>query len=60
MQQRQIGPFNVSAIGFGCMNVSMGYGPRIADEDSGRLFNAALDQGYSFLDTASLYGIGHN
>ena len=60
MQQRQIGPFKVSAIGFGCMNVSMGYGPRIADEDSGRLFNAALDQGYSFLDTASLYGIGHN
>jgi aryl-alcohol dehydrogenase-like predicted oxidoreductase len=60
MQQRQIGPFSVSAIGFGCMNVSMGYGPRLADEDSGRLFNAALDQGYSFLDTASLYGIGHN
>jgi len=60
MQQRQIGPFSVSAIGFGCMNASAGYGPRLDDEDSGRLFNAALDQGYSFLDTASLYGIGHN
>jgi len=60
MQQRQIGPFSVSAIGFGCMNASMGYGPRIADEESGRLLNAALDQGYSFLDTASLYGLGHN
>ncbi len=60
MQQRKLGPFTVSAIGLGCMNVSMGYGPRIADDEAGRLFNAALDQGYSFLDTASLYGLGHN
>jgi aryl-alcohol dehydrogenase-like predicted oxidoreductase len=60
MQQRQIGPFTVSAIGFGCMNVSMGYGPRIDDDEAGQLFNVALDQGYSFLDTASLYGLGHN
>ena len=60
MQQRQIGPFTVSAIGLGCMNVSMGYGPRPDDDESGRLFNAALDHGYTFLDTASLYGLGHN
>jgi aryl-alcohol dehydrogenase-like predicted oxidoreductase len=60
MQQRQIGPFTVSAIGLGCMNVSAGYGPRIDEDEAGRLFNAALDQGYTFLDTASLYGLGHN
>ncbi len=60
MQQRQLGPFSVSAIGLGCMNVSMGYGARIDDDESGRLFNAALDHGYNFLDTASLYGLGHN
>ena len=60
MQQRKLGPFTVSAIGFGCMNVSMGYGARIADDDAGKLFNAALDHGYRFLDTASLYGLGHN
>lgn len=60
MQQRKLGPFTVSAIGLGCMNVSMGYGPRIDDDAAGRLFNAALDQGYTFLDTASLYGLGHN
>ena len=60
MQQRQIGPFTVSAIGFGCMNVSMGYGPRIDEDEAGKLFNAALDHGYTFLDTASLYGLGHN
>ncbi len=60
MQQRTIGPFSVSAIGLGCMNVSMGYGPRIDDADAGRLFNAALDRGYSFFDTAAMYGGGHN
>lgn len=60
MQQRQIGPFEVSAIGFGCMNASMGYGPRLDDDACGRLFNAALDAGYSFLDTAAMYGAGHN
>jgi aryl-alcohol dehydrogenase-like predicted oxidoreductase len=42
------------------MNVSMGYGERLDDDESGRLFNATLDQGYNFLDTASLYGLGHN
>ncbi len=60
MPQRKIGPFTVSAIGFGCMNVSMGYGERLADDECGRVFNAALDQGYTFLDTAALYGGGHN
>jgi aryl-alcohol dehydrogenase-like predicted oxidoreductase len=60
MQQRQIGPFTVSAIGLGCMNVSMGYGPPVDEDAAGRLFNAALDHGYTFLDTASLYGLGDN
>ena len=49
MQQRQLGPFTVSAIGLGCMNVSAGYGPRIPEDEAGALFNAALDAGYSFL-----------
>ncbi len=60
MQQRQLGPFTISAIGLGCMNVSMGYGSRIEDAAAGKLFNTSLDCGYSFLDTASMYGIGHN
>ena len=60
MQQRRIGPFEVSAIGFGCMNLSMGYGSRLADDDCGKLLNAVLDAGYTFLDTASMYGDGHS
>ena len=42
------------------MNMSMGYGPRQDEEESGRLLNAALDRGYSLLDTAAMYGMGHN
>lgn len=60
MHQRQIGPFTVSAIGLGCMNVSMGYDTPPSDDDAGDLFNRALDQGYSFLDTAAMYGMGHS
>jgi aryl-alcohol dehydrogenase-like predicted oxidoreductase len=60
MQQRKIGPFSVSAIGLGCMNMSMGYGPVPEPADSAKLLNQALDQGYSFLDTAAMYGMGHN
>jgi aryl-alcohol dehydrogenase-like predicted oxidoreductase len=60
MHKRTLGPFTVSAIGLGCMNVSAGYGPRADEAFAGRLLNRALDIGYTFLDTASLYGSGHN
>ena len=43
----------------GCMNMSMGYG-KADDAESGRLLNQALDVGYTFLDTAQVYGSGHN
>lgn len=59
MHQRQLGPFKVSAIGLGCMNMSMGYG-KAEPAESIRLLNECLDVGYSFLDTASMYGMGHN
>ena len=59
MHQRKLGPFTVSAIGLGCMNLSMGYGK--ADRKVAvRLLNECIDAGYSFLDTASMYGMGHN
>ncbi|MDH3378455.1 MAG: aldo/keto reductase [Gammaproteobacteria bacterium] len=59
MHKRKVGPFEVSAIGLGCMNMSMGYGPA-NDTESGRLLRAALDAGYTFFDTAAMYGGGHN
>ena len=57
---RAIGPFEVSAISFGCMNVSHAYGPPPPAAVAGRLLNEALDLGYSMLDTAALYGFGAN
>lgn len=60
MRSRKLGPFTVSALGLGCMNVSMGYGPRPKDDYSGQLLNEALDCGYTFFDSAAMYGMGHS
>jgi len=57
---RSIGPFEVSPIGLGCMNLSHGYGPPTAPEDAGRLLLDALDRGVMLFDTAALYGFGAN
>jgi len=59
MKTRSIGSLTVSEIGLGCMNMSMGYG-KADDSVSSRLLNEALDVGYTFLDTAMVYGSGHN
>ena len=57
---RRIGPFAVSPIGLGCMNLSHAYGPPTSPEDGARLLNRALDLGVTMLDTAALYGGGEN
>ena len=53
---RRIGPFTVSAIGLGCMNLNHAYGRMPSAADGARLLNRALDLGVTFLDTAALYG----
>ncbi len=60
MQQRQLGPFSVSAIGLGCMNLSHAYGVPPAPEQAEALLLAALDAGITLFDTAALYGFGAN
>ena len=60
MQQRQIGPFKVSAIGLGCMNLSHAYGVPPAPEVAEALLLKALDLGVTLFDTAALYGFGAN
>lgn len=57
---RSIGPFTVSAIGLGCMNLSHAYGVPPSEEEGIRLLNHALDAGVTFLDTAAIYGAGAN
>lgn len=57
---RPIGDTPVSAIGLGCMNVSHAYGPAQPKDHAMRLFQHALDVGYDFFDTATVYGLGGN
>jgi aryl-alcohol dehydrogenase-like predicted oxidoreductase len=60
MHSRKLGSFSISALGLGCMNYSMGYGPRSDEDTIDKLLNGALDQGYTFFDTAAMYGMGHS
>ena len=60
MQKRSLGPFEVSSIGLGCMNLSHAYGVPPSPEAAERLLLAALDAGVTLFDTAALYGFGAN
>jgi aryl-alcohol dehydrogenase-like predicted oxidoreductase len=60
MNTRPIGPFTVSEIGLGCMNLSHAYGQPPTPEQSERVLLAALDAGVTLFDTAALYGFGAN
>ena len=61
MDRRSLGQdgTTVSAIGLGCMGMSEFYGLR-DDAQSLDTLAAALEHGVDFLDTADMYGSGHN
>ena len=54
-----LGGLTVSAQGLGCMGMSEYYGDTDWDE-SISVIHRALDLGVTFLDTADIYGTGHN
>jgi aryl-alcohol dehydrogenase-like predicted oxidoreductase len=60
LTQRKLGPFAVSSIGLGCMNLSHGYGAPPSPEAGARVLLRALDLGVTHFDTAALYGFGAN
>ncbi|HSE49727.1 MAG TPA: aldo/keto reductase [Terriglobales bacterium] len=61
IEQRTLGktPIKVSALGLGLMSMSGVYG-NANDDESIRLIHYAIDQGINFLDSADMYGWGHN
>ncbi len=60
MKHRTLGDgFEVSALGLGCMGMSEFYGES-NDEESVATIHHALDTGVTLLDTADMYGFGHN
>lgn len=60
MKTRTLGPFDVSAIGLGCMCLSHAYGTPPDEQTAARVLHRALDLGYTHLDSAALYGFGAN
>ena len=58
MQRRMLGErgLEVSALGFGCMGISFGYGPAASREQGIAIIRAAVDKGVTFFDTAEAYG----
>ena len=56
MQKRKLGGLEVSAIGLGCMGMSVNYG---TPPDKGEMINlvrTAVELGITFFDTAEIYG----
>jgi aryl-alcohol dehydrogenase-like predicted oxidoreductase len=56
MKKRKLGNLEVSALGFGCMGLSFGYGPAVEKQQGIALIRAAFDRGVTFFDTAEVYG----
>src|ERR1700748_646563 len=58
MEKRTWGKSNleVSALGFGCMGLSFGYGPATEKGEAISLIRTAFDLGVTFFDTAEAYG----
>ncbi|HYN11059.1 MAG TPA: aldo/keto reductase [Burkholderiales bacterium] len=61
MERRKLGgtPLKVSAISLGLMSMSGIYG-NANDDESISVIHYALDKGINFLDSADMYGWGHN
>jgi aryl-alcohol dehydrogenase-like predicted oxidoreductase len=58
MEKRRLGrsELEVSALGFGCMGLSHGYGPATDRTHGIAVIRAAVDAGVTFFDSAEIYG----
>lgn len=62
MQKRALGngKLEVSALGLGCMGMSSGFGPPSDRTEMIGVIRKAVEMGYTFFDTAEVYGGHHN
>jgi aryl-alcohol dehydrogenase-like predicted oxidoreductase len=58
MEKRTLGTsgLEVSALGFGCMGLSFGFGPATEKNEAIKVIRVAYDGGVTFFDTAEAYG----
>jgi len=58
MQKRKLGKsgLDVSALAYGCMGLSHGYGPATEKQQAISMIRAAFERGVTFFDTAEAYG----
>jgi aryl-alcohol dehydrogenase-like predicted oxidoreductase len=58
MQKRKLGKsgLEVTALGFGCMGLSFGYGPAADKQEAIALIRSAVERGVTFFDTAEFTG----
>jgi len=57
MEKRKLGQnLEVSALGFGCMNMSFGYGPAADKQEAIKVIRTAYEHGVTLFDTAEVYG----
>ncbi len=58
MKKRLLGKsgLELSALGFGCMGLSFGFGPATEKNEAIKVIRAAFDGGVTFFDTAEAYG----
>ena len=59
MEKTNLGELTASAQGLGCMGMSEWYGPADWDQSIATI-HRAIELGVTFLDTANVYGDGHN
>lgn len=56
MQKRKLGDLEVSALGYGCMGLSSGYGEPTPRPQAVKMVRAAFERGVTLFDTAEAYG----
>jgi len=58
MKKRILGKsgLEISALGFGCMGMSFGYGPPADKQEMVSILRSAVERGVTFFDTAEVYG----